>query len=201
MQNHESSTPTASRRPPWNKGKLIGAKPPLRPKHVWSIRTKLQVEGRTRDLAMFNLAIDSKLRGCDVVSLRVEDVAPHGQAVDRAIVRQQRQSERQERQTAGWGCTGIAPQEVPPRRLRQEGRERKDRQAIEWCRLQQLHEEVRRRCGCSIEHGRGQETSPKATTPSNRSARMVQLVGLIAFVVLASAVLGVLGTRLSPYCG
>ena len=66
-----SSTP---RREPWNKGKLIGQKPPLRPKHVWSIRTRLQMEGRTRDLAMFNLAIDSKLRGCDLVALRVEDV-------------------------------------------------------------------------------------------------------------------------------
>src|ERR1700688_4683346 len=65
------------RRIPWNKGKLIGPKPPLRPKHVWSIRTRLQVEGRTRDLAMFNLAIDSKLRGCDVVAIKVEDVAPH----------------------------------------------------------------------------------------------------------------------------
>ena len=53
----------AAQRMPWNKGKLTGAKPPLRPKHVWSIRTKLQIEGRTRDLAMFNLAIDSKLRG------------------------------------------------------------------------------------------------------------------------------------------
>jgi hypothetical protein len=62
-------------REPWNKGKLIGQKPPLRPKHVWSIRTRLQIEGRTRDWAMFNLAIDSKLRGCDVVALRVEDVA------------------------------------------------------------------------------------------------------------------------------
>ena len=61
---------------PWNKGKLIGAKPPLRPKHVWSIRTKLQVEGRVRDLALFNLAIDSKLRGCDLVALKVDDVAP-----------------------------------------------------------------------------------------------------------------------------
>ena len=59
-----------SPRVPWNKGKLIGAKPPLRSKHVWSIRTRLQVEARTRDLAMFNLAIDSKLRGCDVVSLK-----------------------------------------------------------------------------------------------------------------------------------
>jgi hypothetical protein len=59
-------------------GKLMGAKPPLRPKHVWSIRTKLQLEGRARDLAMFNLAIDSKLRGCDLVALKVEDIAPSG---------------------------------------------------------------------------------------------------------------------------
>jgi integrase len=54
---------------PWNKGKLTGAKPPLQPKHVWAIRTRLQISGRTRDLALFNLAIDSKLRGCDVVSV------------------------------------------------------------------------------------------------------------------------------------
>ena len=60
----------ASRREPWNKGKLIGAKPALRPKHVWSIRAQLQMAGRTRDLAMFNLAVDSKLRGCDVVRLQ-----------------------------------------------------------------------------------------------------------------------------------
>ena len=59
----QNVTPHASAREPWNKGKLIGGKPPLRPKHVWSIRTKLQLAGRTRDLAMFNLAIDSKLRG------------------------------------------------------------------------------------------------------------------------------------------
>ena len=77
-------------RTPWNKGKLIGPKPPLRPKHVWSIRTRLMVEGRARDLAMFNLAIDSKLRGCDVVALKVEDVAPNGYAVDRATVRQKK---------------------------------------------------------------------------------------------------------------
>ena len=69
---------------------MIGAKPPLRPKHVWAIRTKLQIEGRTRDLAMFNLAIDSKLRSCDVVALKVEDVAPHGIAIDRATVRQRK---------------------------------------------------------------------------------------------------------------
>jgi integrase len=88
MQDIEGASP--SQRTPWNKGKLIGAKPPLRPNHVWSIRTKLQVEGRTRDLALFNLAIDSKLRGCDVVALRVEDIAPSGNAVDRATVRQKK---------------------------------------------------------------------------------------------------------------
>ena len=63
-------------RQPWNKGKLIGAKPPLRASHVWSIRTELQLEERTRDLALFNLTIDSKLRGCDVVAVRVADLAP-----------------------------------------------------------------------------------------------------------------------------
>jgi integrase len=88
---HPEDVPTTHRgRFAWNKGKLIGAKPPLRPKHVWAIRTKLQVEGRIRELAMFNLAIDSKLRGCDVVALRVEDVAPNGYAVDRATVRQKK---------------------------------------------------------------------------------------------------------------
>jgi integrase len=66
------------------------AKPPLRPKHVWTIRTKLQIERHARDLAMFNLAIDSKLRGCDVVALRVEDVAAGGYAADRATVRQRK---------------------------------------------------------------------------------------------------------------
>jgi len=74
MQDHEKGVPTARKRIARNKGKLIGAKPPLRPKDVWSIRTKLQIQGRTRDLAMFNLAIDSKLRGCDVVALKVEDM-------------------------------------------------------------------------------------------------------------------------------
>jgi integrase len=78
------------RREPWNKGKLIGAKPPLQPKHVWTIRTRLQIEGRRRDLALFNLAIDSKLRGCDVVGIKIDDIAPRGYAVDRATVRQKK---------------------------------------------------------------------------------------------------------------
>ena len=90
MQDQVIANPTPHRRVPWNKGKLTGAKPPLRPKHVWSIRTKLQIEGRSRDLAMFNLAIDSKLRGCDVVAIRVEDVAASGYTADRATVRQKK---------------------------------------------------------------------------------------------------------------
>jgi len=90
MQNQAVVTPSVSAHPPWNKGRLIGAKPPLRPKHVWTIRTKLQVEHQTRDLAMFNLAIDSKLHGCDVAALKVEDVAPYGLALDRATARQRK---------------------------------------------------------------------------------------------------------------
>jgi integrase len=91
MNDSNSSSPIARpRRPAWNKGKLTGSKPPLRPGHVWSIRAKLQLERRTRDLALFNLAIDSKLRGCDLVALRVDDVAPNGYAVDRANIRQRK---------------------------------------------------------------------------------------------------------------
>jgi hypothetical protein len=89
MQDQVNAVP-ASKRAPGNKGKLTGAKPPLRPKHVRSIRTKLQIEGRARDPAMFNLAIDSKLRGCDVVTIRVEDVAAGGYTADRATVRQRK---------------------------------------------------------------------------------------------------------------
>jgi integrase len=89
MTDHENCSP-ANSRTPWNKGKLIGARPPLRPKHVWAIRTRLLIEGRIRDLALFNLAIDSKLRGCDVVAVKVEDVAPNGYTMDRATVRQKK---------------------------------------------------------------------------------------------------------------
>jgi integrase len=90
MEDHQNPTLPAPKRTPWNKGKLIGAKPPLLARHVWSIRTRLQIEGRTRDLAMFNLAIDSKLRGCDLVGMKVEDVAPNGCALARATVRQRK---------------------------------------------------------------------------------------------------------------
>ena len=88
--NDDNSSHASSDRPAWNKGKLTGPKPPLRPGHVWSIRARLQLQRRTRDLALFNLAIDSKLRGCDLVALRVDDVAPNGYAVDRTNVRQRK---------------------------------------------------------------------------------------------------------------
>jgi integrase len=90
MKDQLTLTIASQGRVAWNRGKLTGAKLPLRPKHVWSIRTKLQIEGQARDLAMFNLAIDSKLRGCDVVAIRVEDVAAGGYAADRATVRQKK---------------------------------------------------------------------------------------------------------------
>ncbi len=90
MQTTNEPTIGPNQRRPWNKGKFIGPKPPLQPRHVWAIRTRLQLDGRIRDLALFNLAIDSKLRGCDIVCLMVEDVAPHGYAIDRATVRQRK---------------------------------------------------------------------------------------------------------------
>lgn len=74
----------------WNKGKIVGQKPPLKPKHVWAIRTQLQLKGKHRDLALFNFAIDSNLRGCDVVLVRMIDIAPEGYALSRATVRQKK---------------------------------------------------------------------------------------------------------------
>ncbi|MCP4934450.1 MAG: tyrosine-type recombinase/integrase [bacterium] len=90
MENQNEIDKATPKSRAWNKGKLIGQKPPLQPKHVWAIRTRLQLYNKVRDLALFNLAIDSKLRGCDVVSLKVADVAPHGYAIDRATVRQRK---------------------------------------------------------------------------------------------------------------
>jgi hypothetical protein len=78
MRTLNDSAIGMSPKAPWNKGKLLGSKPPLQTKQVWAIRTKLQVDHRLRDFAMFNLATDSKLRGCDLVSLKVEDIAPNG---------------------------------------------------------------------------------------------------------------------------
>ena len=77
-------------REPWNKGRLVGQKRPLNPKDVWTIRVRLQMEKRRRDLAMFNLAIDSKLRGCDLVGLKIDDVCASGRVRDRTTVVQKK---------------------------------------------------------------------------------------------------------------
>jgi site-specific recombinase XerC len=70
----------------WNKGRIVGQKRPLLPKRVWEIRVRLEIAGNVRDLALFNLAIDSKLRGCDLVKLLVADVYSAGQAKERASI-------------------------------------------------------------------------------------------------------------------
>jgi len=70
--------------------KLVGQKPPLKPKEVWSIRVRLQMLGKTRDLALFNLAIDSKLRSCDLVALRTSDIVMAGSVRERAVIVQQK---------------------------------------------------------------------------------------------------------------
>jgi len=75
---------------PWNRGRLVGPKPPLKAKEIWSIRITLQVAQRVRDLALFNLALDSKLRACDLVALRVDDVALNGRVRSRATVMQRK---------------------------------------------------------------------------------------------------------------
>jgi len=75
---------------PWNKGKLIGQKSPLKLKEIWAIRIRLQMAKNTRELALFNLAIDSKLRGCDLVKLRISDVAQSNRVSSRAIIMQQK---------------------------------------------------------------------------------------------------------------
>ena len=86
----ELNIKATGRREPWNKGKIVGQKAPLRLKDIWAIRIRLQLAERTRELALFNLAVDSKLRSCDLVKLRVRDIT-HGERVPaRAIVMQQK---------------------------------------------------------------------------------------------------------------
>ena len=83
-------TVETGRRGPWNKGKLVGQKSPLKLKEIWAIRVRLELADRKRELALFNLAIDSKLRGCDLVQLRVRDVAHGDRIAARTIVMQQK---------------------------------------------------------------------------------------------------------------
>ena len=86
----DTATTTTGRVIPWNKGKLLGQKPPLKLKEIWAIRIRLQLDHRTHELALFNLAIDNKLRGCDLVGLRVHDVMQGRGVAPRAIVMQKK---------------------------------------------------------------------------------------------------------------
>jgi len=86
----EASNHPAARRIPWNKGKLVGQKAPLKQREIWAIRIRLQLQEDARELALFNLAIDSKLRSCDLVRLRVRDVCQGGRVASRAIVMQRK---------------------------------------------------------------------------------------------------------------
>lgn len=79
-----------SPRAPWNVGRMIGAKAPLKPKHIWAIRHHLKTQGAVRDLAMFNVALDAKLRGCNLVKLRLHDVVHGGEIRQRSIIVQQK---------------------------------------------------------------------------------------------------------------
>lgn len=85
----ENQTVSNSREP-WNKHKLVGQKAPLKLKEIWAIRIRLELSHRVRDLALFNLSIDSKLRGCDLMKLKVRDISHGNQITARAIVTQQK---------------------------------------------------------------------------------------------------------------
>lgn len=90
MELNVATSTIVSKRTPWNKGRLVGQKPPLKLKEIWALRVRLQLGKQLRDLALFNLAIDSKLRGCDLIKLRVQDVAQGNKAMSRATVLQQK---------------------------------------------------------------------------------------------------------------
>lgn len=87
---HTRYEPTFDNRPAWNAGRMVGAKKPLKPRDVWAIRFFLEHEGRLRDRAMFDLAIDSKLRGCDVVKIAIGDLVSNGSIRNRATIIQQK---------------------------------------------------------------------------------------------------------------
>jgi integrase len=90
MDTKANAVGTKTSREPWNKGRLTGQKPPLKLREIWAIRIRSQMAGRTRNLALFNVAMDSKLRGCDLVRLRVRDVAHGDRALPRATVQQRK---------------------------------------------------------------------------------------------------------------
>jgi integrase len=113
---------------PSNKGRLIGQKRPLKPKDVWAIRARLHLESRKRDLALFNLAIDSKLRGCDLVQLKVDDICAGGRIRERATIVQKKTgrpvqfeiTEQTRTAVEDWLCEsgGVTKQFLFPSRFR-----------------------------------------------------------------------------------
>ena len=88
MSDHPIQIPP--KKIPWNKARFTGPKPPLKPKQIWAIRVRLQMARRIRDLALFDLAIDSKLRGCDLVRVKIPDISLHGAVQCRATVIQRK---------------------------------------------------------------------------------------------------------------
>ena len=97
----ETNSTERRQREPWNKGKLVGQKAPFKPKDVWAMRARMQQEHRTRDLVLLNLGIDSKLRGCDLVALKVRDIQHGGQIAPRAIITQHKRGPPREKEMAG----------------------------------------------------------------------------------------------------
>jgi hypothetical protein len=108
----EMQTSLRPKNAPWNKGRITGQKRPLKPKDVWAIRVRLQLEHRARDLALFNLAIDSKLRGCDLVRLQVDDVCAGDRVRDRATVIQKMTSRPIQFEITEQTACGISPRLV-----------------------------------------------------------------------------------------
>lgn len=116
--SNKSNLSTPFSPPPWNKGRLLGQKPPLKPKEAWAIRIRLQIVGPGRDLALFNLAIDSKLRGCDLVALKVDDICLGGRVRERAMIVQRKRAGRFNSRSQrirgqpfrrGWKAGGCVP--------------------------------------------------------------------------------------------
>jgi integrase len=126
METHDCSA--VARRVPWNKGRLTGQKPPLKLREIWGIRTRLQMSSNVRELAMFNLAIDSKLRACDLTRLQVQDISVGGHVVSRATLMQQKTqrpvqfeiTEQTRHSVAAWiSARGLKPADyLFPSRLR-----------------------------------------------------------------------------------
>jgi integrase len=126
METHDCSA--VARRVPWNKGRLTGQKPPLKLREIWGIRARLQMSSNVRELAMFNLAIDSKLRACDLTRLQVQDISVGGHVVSRATLMQQKTqrpvqfeiTEQTRHSVAAWiSARGLKPADyLFPSRLR-----------------------------------------------------------------------------------